>query len=339
MKIVIVAPVPSNRGGISNWIKIITDNRNKFDDNEIIHLPTYKYKSSNNKRPFMEKYIKNFFDIFRVKKGFKKIISENSVDVLHITATGGMSVFRDLSLIKIAKKHKIKVVYHLHYGKINEQLAKNNRLILKILSLVDSVWCLDKQSVNSCKERFPKKKIHQVPNFIKCDAFEDKKKDNIILFIGWVVKTKGVEELIAAWQNIKIKHNNFQLKFIGPIDDDYFNFLNENYNLKGIDFLGRLDHEKTLEILGKSSIFILPSHTEGFPNVVLESMLMKTPIIATDVGAIRDILNDTGIVIPVRDEQSIFNSIVNLIKNPELRNELSNKAYQRVRNNYDITEM
>ena len=71
-----------------------------------------------------------------------------------------------------------------------------------------------------------------------------------------------------------------------------------------------------LEEVSKCGLFVLPSYTEGFPNVIVEAMLLKKPIIATTVGAIPEILSENcGMLIKPKSSNDLFESLKFLIEN------------------------
>jgi glycosyltransferase involved in cell wall biosynthesis len=79
-------------------------------------------------------------------------------------------------------------------------------------------------------------------------------------------------------------------------------------------------------------LLLLPSHTEGLPNVVLEAMIMTTPIAATDVGGVRDLLDDgrCGIILPTEQPASWANLIQNMLDCPNLMQQTALRAKQRI---------
>lgn len=160
------------------------------------------------------------------------------------------------------------------------------------------------------------------------------KKENIVVgFIGRLANDKGINELVLAWEKIEKLHNNVFLMLVGPIDlRDPFD-INLIKNFKNIIYL---DYVSNPEIYYSIfDIFILPSYREGFPTVNLEASSMKLPVITTKhTGCINSIIeNHTGIFTEV-EPNSIFNSIIFYIMNPELRNKHGANGRKFVINNF-----
>lgn len=89
-------------------------------------------------------------------------------------------------------------------------------------------------------------------------------------------------------------------------------------------------------LIRASDIVILPTHTEGFPRIVLESMLLKRPVCATPVGGVPEAIEDgkTGFLFPVDDAQALANCIKKLYLEPQTRKTIVENAYDLVMNEF-----
>lgn len=83
-------------------------------------------------------------------------------------------------------------------------------------------------------------------------------------------------------------------------------------------------------------VVALSSITEGFPYSVVEAMMSGKPVVATDVGGIKEALGDSGILVPARDAEALAKGISTLLNNPELRTSLSLEARERALNYFTI---
>ena len=127
-------------------------------------------------------------------------------------------------------------------------------------------------------------------------------------FLGRYEARKGVQELSAALKNLIGKYN-FEFCFIGPIPEE---FKIDSTQLK---YHGAInDAEKIKSILQNVDVFVLPSHSEGMPNVVLEAMASGCAILATDVGAVNVMVNDeNGWLIPPLNERILEEKMAEII--------------------------
>lgn len=342
MRVLLVSSKASSRGGISNWVRLITEyaKTNPQKDIDIITVETMSYKGL--KHGFFEKFVANGFDIFRIKTEVKEKCEKNKPDIIHITATGEWSTFRDIAVLKVARKMHIPAVYHTHFGKLPDFKAADGfrwKMLKKAIGDSNAIWTIDLQTKSAVNDAFPNKITEYAPNPINMNDLpqETTLPDKSILYLGWIVKTKGIEELLEAWKTIYVEYPEYTLKLVGPYDKEYMSILKEKYDFSGVIVLGRIEHNDAMNELAKSQMFILPSYSEGFPNVVMEAMALSKPIIATSVGAIPDMLSeDCGLIIEPRSPEAIINAVRTFISNPSMMEEVATKGYQRVKNKYDI---
>jgi glycosyltransferase involved in cell wall biosynthesis len=167
-----------------------------------------------------------------------------------------------------------------------------------------------------------KNDILRSPNGIEASwvptAFEKEgpAKNRRALFIGRYERRKGVEELTSV-----IMHNctlkNLELCFIGPIPERL------KIKQKQVKYLGLIKDSETIKLeLSKSDILICPSYSEGMPTVILEAMSQGLAIIATDVGAVSELVDNTnGWLIPPKNKEALNGALEKAlsISNEELR--------------------
>ena len=122
----------------------------------------------------------------------------------------------------------------------------------------------------------------------------------------------------------------------GPLKmniEDSNSLINEKTEL-----IGWVDDEKLSEYLNRMKILIIPSYTEGLPNVMLESMACGTPVLANSVGSIPDIIIDgkNGFILRNNNPDCISTSVINLLKiDLEL---ISENAHESIVNDFDYNK-
>jgi glycosyltransferase involved in cell wall biosynthesis len=99
--------------------------------------------------------------------------------------------------------------------------------------------------------------------------------------------------------------------------------LQDNFTFAGF-------HSKPHELYHEGDISILSSISEGFPYTVLESMACGRPVVATDVGGVREALEGCGIIARPRDAQGLGEGVVELLQNDELRERLGTMGREQV---------
>ncbi len=344
LKLLLVAPVPPPYGGIANWVVLMKKYLSDKEEVELVDIVNIAPKQRGlDGRTLYDRIIEQGLQMLQLRSQIKEIIQEKKPTVVHITTSGQLAIIRDIFFLKLLKQKKIRSVYHIHFGRIAEIAERNTfewKLLKRALRLATVVIAIDQKTQSIFEKQLLMNKSILVANpFITKDVEKhtNTTTSKTIMFLGWCVKTKGIEELLSAWIDIESNYSDWQLKIVGPYDQDYKEKLVKKYTSNSIIFEGEKEHEEALDILSKSGIFILPSYTEGFPNAVLEAMALRKPIIATDVGAISDMLSEEcGIVIRPRDAEVVKKALIKLLDDEQLRKKLGDNAYYRVRKHYDI---
>ncbi len=343
IRIIMVAPTPPPYGGIANWSRLLKEYINKRDDIVIVDSINIAPKSRDlDGRSIFERVVVQGFKMLGMAKQLKKSIKKNPHSIVHMTTSGQFGIVRDIKFLKICRKKRIHSVYHIRFGRVSDISEKNTlewKLLKKAINLSNVVVSIDETTNAVLKKYFPDKAV-KIPNPFDSSAIkqlDNKETVKEIMFLGWCIKAKGIEELLDAWSSLSLEYTQWKLRIVGPYQEKYLAELKERFSCEGVIFDGEKGHDEALELLQQASIFILPSYTEGFPNVVLEAMALSKPIIATDVGAIKEMLSEnSGILIEPMDVEAIKNALKKLIDNEELRNILSDNAYKRAYNNYEI---
>jgi glycosyltransferase involved in cell wall biosynthesis len=345
-----VAPLPPQYdgeahscGGIVNWTRIIMNYASDRNDLRISVIDTIPRWRSVKKLAIWQRVLSGGAQFLSYIFKLIVLLSRQHVDVIHLTTSGNLGILRDLSVMLIARVFSIPVAYHIHFGRI-PNLSKQNNLEWCLLSRAISnsklTIVLDKATQRTIFECLPKTKVELIPNCINLLSIPNSHslgtEIKTAIFAGWVVPTKGIKELVEAWS--KIEHDGWQLKVVGPGDVFYQQDLINKYQPSGITFLGEMPHIRTMELLADSDLFVFPSHTEGFPFAVLEAMALNKAILASDVGAIPEMLDggDCGYLIKAQDEQSLENALKVMLKDNILRIKMGTKARERVLKTYSI---
>ena len=104
--------------------------------------------------------------------------------------------------------------------------------------------------------------------------------------------------------------------------------------------LGEIPRDKLFEVLKKFDIFVLISNWEGFPRSILEAMSCGLAVIASDVGGIKEAVDENcGILVKRGDKEGIKNALERLIKNPSLIKKMGEKAKEKVKKEFPLDKM
>lgn len=156
-----------------------------------------------------------------------------------------------------------------------------------------------------CLTEFNKKKIRKLdyfkdvkvftkPNFVKNTdiilPYKDREKQ--IVFVGRLDEIKGIEVLLNAWKNFTEDDVKLVICGTGPKKEWCEKFITDN-NMKNVVMCGLLPNDKVKKIIGSSLALVLPTQWyEGFPMVIAEAYSVGTPVIASDIGNVGDLVKD-----------------------------------------------
>lgn len=136
------------------------------------------------------------------------------------------------------------------------------------------------------------------------------------LFIGRMLKDKGIDELFATARFIKGKYPNTEFQFVGSVDGDYQSQVDELTRDGIIRFLG--GQADVRPFIGAVHCTIMPSYHEGMSNVNLESAANGRPVITTNVPGCRETVDDgrTGILCEAKSADSLTAAVERFITLP-----------------------
>jgi glycosyltransferase involved in cell wall biosynthesis len=136
-----------------------------------------------------------------------------------------------------------------------------------------------------------------------------------LLFVGRVVREKGVEELLCAVKKILTRRKGVKLRIVGD-GPDLQDFIKRYKDLLGdaVEFSGFLTGVELEDVYRKADVLVFPTYHEGFPYVAIEAMRAGLPILSTGVGALDMLVKDgvTGFKVRPRDVDSIV-AVINKI--------------------------
>ena len=161
------------------------------------------------------------------------------------------------------------------------------------------------------------------------------------LFVGRVVRDKGINELMSAFDRLNNQYAQTRLIIVGryenhldPISQESNNIINQNKNIKVV---GPQFGDDLLAYYASSDCFVFPSYREGFPNTVLEAGAMGLPSIVTDINGSREIIieGENGSIIPPGDKDSLYKAMKKIINNSKERQQMASKARGLIASRYE----
>jgi glycosyltransferase involved in cell wall biosynthesis len=217
--------------------------------------------------------------------------------------------------------------------------------LLRCVRKADKIIVLCNQSrQEALAAGFRPQQIVHIPNGVDTTIFSPSPQpaaDRNILFVGRLDHMKGVDILLKAISDLREGGIRTFCTIVGdgPIKKDLQNYARALAIDDQVVFPGTCSD--IVPYLQQASVFVLPSHSEGVPNVILEAMAFALPIIATAVGGIPDIIQDgrNGLLIPPADSAALRLALARLLSDQDLAAKLGTQARRDAESCYSLNKI
>ncbi|GLO67575.1 glycosyltransferase [Oceanobacillus kimchii] len=287
--------------------------------------------------------------------------NRNKYSLIHCIKAGPEAIASNIISKIFSKKIIVKVAQDemsdREIGSSKGLIRFNRKLRHKILSNVDYFVAISEEINKSLKQRISRSShVLRIPNGVDIEKYkpigEKQKKElklqlnieinesPIILFAGAINKRKGVHDLLKAIDLLD-EDINCTFIFCGPILEkiDFMDYVEQyNENIKLI-YAGKVSNLN--QFMKISDIFILPSYSEGLPNVLLEAAASGLALLSTDIGGNRDIVKDSvnGFLVSTNDSKSLKEKVEILIKRENIRKEMGNNSRKIAVNKFNLDKI
>ncbi len=341
-------------GGTENAVLGFADALVESGNNVLVCCPKFnrQYKDSFKFNVVRAKSIKvtknDCFAFPNLSKNVKKQLDSFKPDIVHIQTVSPMAGYG----IKYAKKHNLPLVSTVHTKfKTAFSHSIKSKFIVNML-IKDLV-----KKINKCDKTFTVSNdmilelnsygynnnitvIRNGANFTRVTDIDKLKplalkeynlqEENILLYVGRIIKFKNLEFILNALSLVKEKVPNFKMLFVGNgPDEEYFKKLTKNLNLtNNVIFTGVITDKKQLSsIYSIADLYVFPSIFDNDSLTIIEASLHKVPSIAIkDTGSSERITNDVSGFITNNDVTEYANKIIELLSNKQKLKQVGEKA-------------
>ena len=192
------------------------------------------------------------------------------------------------------------------------------------------------------------------------------RKDNVFtfLFVGRIVKDKGINELVEAYIRLHDEYRNVRLILVGSFEEslDPISPTTKEQIEKTPDIIvaGEQSGDNLIAYYAAADCFVFPSYREGFPNTVIEAGAMELPCIVTDINGSREIITgaplqlpfvdrdnevmnapvlvsvkQNGIIIPSKDVEALYEAMKRMVTDKEIREEMVKNARPMIESRFE----
>ena len=160
------------------------------------------------------------------------------------------------------------------------------------------------------------------------------------VFVGRIVRDKGINELCEAFKRLS-ETEAVRLILVGPYEDNLDPISERSRQIirhnDAIESVGGKGGDELLAYYAAADCYVFPSYREGFPNTVLEAGAMGLPSIVTDINGSREIIiqGKNGVIIPSHDSESLYDAMLNMLKDSESREKMAGNAREMIASRYE----
>jgi len=299
--------------------------------------------------PVGSRNLKTVSGIFKCFIGLCTMFSKIKPDIIHAHLSAFALLFIALT-IKFSNNYAVNVrsihTAGLFYKRDKTFVDKIKISLEKLaMSLVNmKIICVSKLVYKNAIRDFPSKNIQKrlILNGIDLNRFSPERVKNVskkdfsihetspvVSYVARLSQEKNHSELLDIWFEVVTTLPDAILVFAG--DGPLLNMLKLKVDKLGLNnnvlFLGAITNVP--ELLRISDIGVFVSSYEGFGLVLIEYLAMRLPVVATDLEAFQDIVKDGegAFLIPIHEKEKYVQTIISLLRDPELKNSISNNGY------------
>jgi glycosyltransferase involved in cell wall biosynthesis len=339
-KVVLLVSPLNKIGGKASFTKTLIEfyRRNKI---KYYHIDLIRAKSEN---PVLRLF-QHAISFIYYKLKFVYLTLSKKIDIVQIHTSSHYDFF-DLSIFVLLSKLFGKYTIVRYGGSVlPERYNSYNRLIKKYIKF--TIRSYDRLVVQSSYWRdsfiqlgMDSSKIHIVPNFVDTgkyvlnEAKYNNEKFHVLFMPADNLHGKGFHDVKDAIIEIAGTNKNVVFHMVGP---EIYKFMNGE-NIKVYD---KLYGSAKMDLFNKCTIFLLPTHNEGFSNAILEAMASGMAVITTKIPAMESVITDgvDGMLIDVGSTMQFKEKIQHLLENPHVVKKLGRSAQQCVEHKYAYKNM
>ena len=337
MNVLMIGVDETSIGGMLTVVNNYRNNQNFCEKTNLKYIATVIRST---------KFVKIKTFISKVPK-IIKTISKDKIDIVHVHMAERGSVYREGFVILLAKAMGRKTIIHMHGADIEDWYYKQNKMIKKLVSWIfcsaDRMLVLGDRWLPFMKQvmKGHENKIRVLHNAVEVESHNKANKEATdILFYGMLIQRKGINDLLAAFEQIIDDiPQNIHLRLYG--DNKEFD---EKEKIKEFHLEGRATYEGWMKPEIRSKVFentlinVLPSYNEGLPMTILESMGYGIPNISTEIAAIPEAIDDgiNGFLINPGEIDNLASKMKTVILDKKLWSRFSEAAYEKAKNEFSI---
>jgi len=284
------------------------------------------------------KLLKVYNPPFMVSKGLEKRIGNIDPDIVDFHYRWALDY--TISMKQVTERYPCTFTFHNSFGEGSELQQPisniNDRLFMKTLKRYKHVICVSEFVKNDLVDRgLPEDMASVIYNGIDLvDTFphvDDSASadEPWALFMGRIVKTKGLTYLLDAMRILGDQNSEVKIKIAGD-GPQLASLKKQAAGMVNVEFLGHVPDDEKERLLAGCRFFVLPSTFESFGIVLLEAMRHGNPVVASSTGGVPEVVGEAGILVEPKDGQALANALDRMWNDDAFRRDAGKKALARL---------
>lgn len=290
-----------------------------------------------------------------IQKYCEKVIAAQKIDIVEAPDWTGITAFMNFSIPLVIRFHGSDTYFcHLENRK---QKLKNywfeKLAINRAKAFITPTRFAGELSVKLFNIK--NKKIQTIHNGLELAKFNNESPNDyekgLILYVGTIIRKKGVLELPAIFKLVREKNPEARLVLIGGDSVDIMTQTNSTWQLienlfseedkKQLSYLGKIPYHEVQGYIKKAHVCIFPTFAETFGMVTIESMALQKPVVNSNIGWAKELIVDgeSGFLAHPKSHEKFAQCITNLLNDSNLCQHIGKKAQERVEHVFDIEKI
>jgi len=214
------------------------------------------------------------------------------------------------------------------------------RMIRRLFGRAAAVIVLTPSIRTRMRDLFPGTDFLVLPNPVDCPEFAGapRPESRQVLFLGLISTEKGAQDLLSVVPGVVSRFPSVRFAVFGPVKAGFpLRAALEAGKLANIRWKAWISGEEKVRAFRESRMLVLPSYSEGLPNVLLEAMAASLPVVATPVGGVPDLVADgvNGFLVRPGDTAALGDRILRLLDDPDLASRMGASGRRLVEREFD----
>ena len=294
---------------------------------------------------FYRKYLQNYINT---------IVDKNRINILEAPDWTGITAFMKFKTPLLIRFHGSDA----YFCKLEGRKQKFKNFVFEKTALKNATAYITPTTFAGEQTRkifsINKNKIKTIHYGLQLEHFiNESPKDfneNTILYIGTIIRKKGILELAEIFNTVVEKKPKAKLILIGGDSPDIKTGNSSTFNImksklsenakKQTQYLGKIPYAEVKQHIKKAHICVFPSFAETLGMVTIESMALQKPVVNTSIGWAKELVDDgvNGFLVHPSNINEYANTILKLLDNMELCFQIGKEARKKVEQNFDIVK-